>query len=457
MNAKPSSARPKGRSLREFLAVFGPVLLLTLAGFALAYQFVEPAPPRQVAMATGSAEGAYYALGQRFRGVLAREGIDLKVYETRGSLENLDLLMSDQSEIDLAFVQGGTGGAAAESTLRALGSLYFEPLWVFSRRALAVESLGDLAARRLAIGPEGSGSRAIALELLSANDLTGSSEMLPLTGSEAARALEAGEIDAAFLVTAPDSPVVQRLLRSEDVSLLSFRRAEAYRRLLRFLSPVRLPEGVIDFEQNIPDRDVTLLAPAATLVVREDFHPALTGLLLISAKEIFEPGGLFENPGEFPSRRYLDFPLDPEARRFFEKGPPLLQSYLPFWAATLIDRLLVLLLPLVTLLIPLLRILPPTYRWRVRKKIYRWYQELETVEDRALEDPSAAAIAACLTDLDRVEAEVRQISVPLSHAEELYHLRLHLDFLRGKLAEIETASPASPRPESRGPGAARGE
>ena len=439
MARRPYKIRPKGRSLREFLKVFWPVLLLTAAGFWLAYQFVEPAPPKLITVATGSKEGAYHAYAERLRFVLARDGVELDILETKGSVENIGLLERGENPVDLAFVQSGTGAVAAGESLRSLASLYFEPLWVFTRKDLEAAGLIDLSGLKLAIGATGSGTRLVAERLLVASGVGQSpTELLPLSGTEAAAALYKGEVDAVFLVTSASSGLVQELLRSPEVALLSFQRAEAISRRFRYLSKVELPEGVVDLAANIPDRDVRLLAPAATLVAQEDLHPALADLVMIAIKELGKKGDLFSPPGQFPSTSFLEFPIADEAQRFFEKGPPFLQNYLPFWAANLVERMLILLVPLITLMIPLLRILPPTYRWSVRKKIYRWYEGLESIDDRMIRDATKDDLIQCTKELDRIETDVRQVTVPLSYSDELYHLRMHIDFLRGRLEKAKT-------------------
>ncbi len=423
---------------REQWRIFGPAIVLTLAGFVVAYQFVEPAPPSRIAIATGGEEGAYYSFAERYAELLARDGIALEVRGTSGSIENLGLLAESESGIDVAFVQGGTGAEVAAPRLRSLGSLYFEPLWIFTRAEPPPRRLAELAGGRIATGGEGSGTRAVALRLLADNGLTGApTTLLPAGGNEAAEALLLGGLDAAFVVASPEAPVVARLLAAEGIAPMSLARAEAYARRYRFLSALTLPEGVIDFERNIPGRDVALLAPTANLVARDDLHPALAVLLLQAAKQVHGGGGLFERPGEFPAPRHLDFPLSEAARQYFEFGPPLLQRYLPFWAANLIDRLKVMLLPLVTLLFPLFKIVPPTYRWRVRSRIYRWYRELQTVDDRIRAAGPAYNLERLAGELTRIENEVRQVSVPLAYADALYDLRLHIAFVRETLHEAE--------------------
>jgi len=418
------------RPFREQALLFGPALIITLLGFLFAYQFVDPAPPKQIRIATGQQEGAYYLFGQQYKKLLQREGIELQLINTAGSIENIRLL--EQGKADIAFVQGGVSEPSQQKALYSLGSLFYEPIWLFHRQDLAVKQLFDLAQRRIAVGPEGSGTRALSSQLLSDNAVNESNtSLLSLGGRAAADALLAGEIDAAFFVASPQSPVVRALLDSRQIQLMDFSRAEAYTRIHRYLSRVLLPEGVVNLHRNQPPQESVLLAATANLVVHSKLHPALVDLLLQAATEVHGNGGWFEQAGQFPTPDYLVFPLAKEARRFYKYGPPLLQRYLPFWAATLVDRLKVMLLPLVALMLPLFKIMPPLYRWRMRSRIYPWYREVLAI-DRQLYQ-SAPDIEHCLTDLSEIEREVSRISVPLSFAEELYDLRLHLSMVRERL------------------------
>lgn len=403
--------------------------VIAVAGFWVAYQFVEPAPPKTLTIATGSASGGYYAFARQYAGVLAREGIALKVLETGGSLDNIDKLAG--GEADVAFVQGGVGDAAAHPEFRALGSLYFEPLWVFVRAHAPIEVLSDLADKRIAAGGEGSGTWAVARQLLDVNDVaTEGDAVLHLSNTDGARALLAGEVDAAFFVASPSAPLIRDLLAADGLRLLSFTRAEAYASQFRHLSAVTLHHGVISLARDIPPADVTLLAPAATLVAGDDLHPALETLLVRAAIETHGAGGLFEAPGEFPSVRYTDYPMSDDARRYLDDGPPFLQRFMPFWAAVLFDRLIIMLIPLLTLMFPLAKILPPAYRWRVRSRIYRWYDDLGDIERRAAAGEDRDALTA---ELDAMAREVRAVKVPLSYADEAYDLRLHIDLIAREL------------------------
>ena len=426
---KRSHRRPK-----EYLKIFGPAFLLTLIGFIVAYQFVQPAPPKHISMGTGSKTGAYYPFGLQYKEILARDGITLEVLSTAGSIDNLKLLEADEEGVQVAFAQGGVGDPKNHPGLTSLGSLYFEPLWVFYRSDQKINDLFDLKNKRIAIGKEGSGTRFIAYQLMVENGITEQgATLLPIGGKQAADALLNREIDAAFFVVSPRSSIIQLLMTHEGIELMSFERAEAYTRIHRFLSSVTLPEGVIDLKSNIPDHDIILLASTTNLVIRKDLHPALIDLFLQAAGEIHGKGGIFETTDQFPSQKYLDFPLHKEARRFFKSGPPFLQRYLPFWAATLIDRLKVMLIPLITLLIPLFKIIPPSYRWRVRYRIFHWYRELIAIDQEVGKIDTEKHYGALLSELKRIDKEVMQTNVPLSYAAELYSLRLHIAYVRDRI------------------------
>ncbi len=419
------------------LKTFGPAIAITLIGFLVAWQFVNPAPSHTITIASGQADGAYYLFAERYREILAEDAITLEIRRTAGSLENLQLL--EAGEVDLAFFQGGSGISAADGDITALGSLYYEPLWVFYRHPEQARRLTDFQGRRLATGATGSGTRALALALLADNRIDSPAGNLQVLGDKAAaQALRQDAADAAFFVASPRSPLIQELLHDKTIRLMSFTRAAAYTDRNHALAAITLPEGVIDLQANIPPQDVTLLASAANLIARDDFHPALVSLLLQAATRVHGGGGLFEKPGEFPNAKHVDFPLDEDARRFYRHGPPLLQRYLPFWTANLVDRMKIMLVPLLTILVPLIKIMPPTYRWQVRRKIYRWYHQLHAIDIRHPEEATAAQLAELLQRLDTIEEDVRKVRVPLSYSDELYNLRLHIGMLRNRLQDLRS-------------------
>jgi hypothetical protein len=351
---------------------------------------------------------------------------------TAGSVENLALLRA--GEVDVALVQGGLAAPADGELLEGLASLYHEPLWVFHTLGDDLVDLRGLAGKHLAVGAEGSGTRAVALPLLGQNGIDAVSAVLrDVGGAAAVEALRSGVVDAAFFVAAPSAPLIADLLRDSEVQLLGFSRAEAYTRRFDYLSKVTLVAGQVDLAKGMPEADVPLVAPTANLVVSTEFHPALVTLLLQAASAVHAGGDGFTAPGTFPSAQHLDLPLNDAARRYHASGPPFLQRFLPFWAATLVDRLAVMLVPLLTLLLPLFKILPPTYRWRIRSRIYRWYRDLRQVEQRIYGGADADVTAWAEDELDRIEGEVSQINVPLSYADQLFNLRLHIRFVRREL------------------------
>lgn len=418
-------------ALRHQAMIYGPVAVLCLLAFVLAYQFIQPAPPTRVVIATGGTDGAYYGFAQRYAAYLQQEGIELVVRPSAGSTENVALL--ERGEVDLALIQGGTPAGQPDSPLRSLGSLYYEPLWLFHRHELNIDRLPDLAGLRIAVGIPGSGTRTLVSRLLEDNGLAADAPgILALGGEAAVTALIDGQADAIFMVTSASSPLIRRLLEDPRVALASMRRAAAYVRRYPFLTSLTLPEGAVDLARNIPSRDATLLAPAANLVATSALHPAIAGLILQAAEAVHRDGGWFESSGRFPANRLLAFPLSAEAARYYRDGPPFLQRYLPFWAASLIDRLKVMLVPLLVLLFPLLKIMPPVYTWRMRARVYRWYRELGAIDTR-MQRTQPAAPAALRAELDRIEREVKGINVPLSFAAQLYDLRQHIDLVRQRL------------------------
>lgn len=431
-------------SLRDLLATAWWIVLIVGIGFAVAFQFVQPAPPRHIVISTGGEGGAYYHFAGRYAAILARNGVALEVRSSAGSLENLQRL--EKGEADVAFVQGGVAlrpddqresYSFEDAPLQSLGSLFYEPVWIFYRGERKIDRLTDLAGRRVAIGQEGSGVRQLAQQLLDANDVPAGGRLLPLSGLQAAEELQQGRIDAAFIIAAQEAPVVQVLLRSPGIRVMSFSQAEAYQRRFPFLYRLLMPHGVVDLVRDFPAEDVTLLAPTANLVVRGDLHPALQSLLLQAAAEVHGGAGFFQGRGEFPAYKDAFLPLSAEAARYYRSGPPFLQRYLPFWLAVLIDRLVVLLVPVVALLIPLLKVAPALYSWRVRSKVFRCYGELKFLENDLKHHFRPEALPDYRARLDAIDAEASELPVPLAFADLVYTLREHVNLVRQTLLRLE--------------------
>lgn len=433
-------------SVRDFLATAGPTLLLVGAFCALAYWLVDPAPPRQVSLSTGQDNSAYEEFGKKYVATLAKHGIKVTLQPSLGSQDNLQRLNSGKT--DIAFVQSGSTEHedAERHGLISLGSLFTEPVWLFMREGKAVTELAQLKGMKINLGPEGTGVPGLFRQLLSvngveANELTVSD----LQNTPATVELLEGRIDGLVFSSAPEAPLIQMLLQTPGIKLFDFSQAEAYTRRLPFLTHVVLPRGIVDLGQNIPAQDYHLIAPTATLVAREDLHPALVDLFVQAAARIHGGTGWFQQQGQFPSARYTEIPVAPEALKFYKDGAPVLQRYMSFWLANFFDRMWVLVVALGALILPLSRVVPPLYVWRIRSRVYRWYGQLRTVE-QALEDvppeQRAQVYAAQLKRLDQIEEMVNQISIPLSFADGLYGLRSHINFVRKRILTLMGEHPA---------------
>ncbi|HXX13188.1 MAG TPA: TAXI family TRAP transporter solute-binding subunit [Burkholderiales bacterium] len=433
-------AARKIRLNRDLILVATPAALIVVGAFALTLLLMRPAPPTELVMSTGTADGMYHNYAMKYRDILARDGVTLRLWPSAGAGENLRRLADPSAQVDVALVQGGiVSTAPPESTqgLVSLGSVGNEVLWVFYRGDHELDRLPPLNGKMIAIGAENSGSAALAMMLLEATGIAKPpTAVMKVGGRAAANLLLSGGIDAAFFVADPRAPVIQELVRAQHVHLLSFARADAYTRRYFFLQKFTLPQGVFDLVRNIPEREVILLGTTVNLVARDDLHPALAYLLLRAAGEVHGAPTMFSGLRQFPAPNDTELPLSPEAARFYKSGPPLLQRYLPYWGANLVDRLLVLLIPALAVLIPAARLLPQLYRWRVRSRIYRWYARLKEIELELEEQRSPEEIARILERLGRIDHAVHRIETPLAYSENLYVFRQHIDLVRQRAQSV---------------------
>lgn len=427
-------------SLRDLAVSVGPFLLLAIALLVLAYGWLDPNPPKHVTLATGPAQSAYAEFGKRYAQALAKEGITVELLPSEGSAANLQLLR--EGKADLGFVQGGTSeaGALDDADLESLGSLFLEPVWLFYREAAApadstpphtLESLTQLQGLRVNVGTPGSGVPNLMNKLLDSNRVD--PRTLTLTQQEQTPATVAflgGDIDAIVFASAPESSMVQMLLQTPGVKLMDFAQSEAYSRRFAFLSPALLPRGVVDLAANIPPSDVHLVAPTTTLLTRTSTHPALLQLFALAGNSIHGSAGWFKHAREYPNVKNNELPLAQEAERSIQGGTPLLQRYLPFWVANLVERMWLAMGIILAVLLPLSRVIPPLYAFRVRSRIFRWYAQLRELEARAEGEGDTNPLLHELNELDRL---AEKISVPLSYTDELYALRNNIQLVRKKL------------------------
>jgi hypothetical protein len=425
---------------RDILVSSLPVALFCAVVVALVVWAVDPAPPRTITISAGPADSVFTQVADDYRKVLARNGVRLNVLESEGSVQNLQRLLDPKQHVDLALVQGGVADGKDTSSLMSLGSVFYLPIVVFYRGA-GLTQLSELEGKRIAIGREGSGTRLLSMQLLSANGIEpgGSTTLVPLDGLAAATQLVSGNVDAAFL--SGDSAtrgLMLRLLTIPGISVMSFDEAAAYTRLFPYLDAIDLPPGILDLRHRIPHDTVHLIGPTVEIVARDGLHPAISDLLIEAAYEVNGMPGLLQQSGEFPNLNAHDYRISEDATRYYRSGKSFLYRALPFWLASVADRLLVLILPLAVLLIPALRAIPALYRWRVRSRIYRYYGALIAIEREALRHKSEAERRALLARLDEIEQSLNTVRMPLAHADAFYVLREHIGFVRRHLASRES-------------------
>ena len=423
-----AAARPVKAGRSTFVrgaAVVGILVLLAMIG-AWALQSTIP---RTIVVATGPKEGLYYDFAQKYRDILAREGVTLVLRETRGAVENAELVADPKSGVDVAFMQGGV--MRNPPNVAMLAALYYEPLWVFYRGSETFTRLDQLRYTRIGIGGPGQGVTPFVEPLLKANNVNGfNSKLVAVGGVEALRALQSGALDAVTFVGGVDVPAITQALRDPDIKLMSFGRADAYQRRFDHITRLVLPAGVIDFGQDIPKNDVILISTEAMLVSRNDLPLPIIHLLLEAARELHSDPGYFEKPREFPNTEPVDIPVSVDADRHHRFGPSILHRNLPFFFAAFVERLIVLLVPLLVIIVPLANLIPQILRWRMRSRIYRWYGELTLLERDVASRTGELPVAEWLDKIDRIEAAAARIKTPTSYASEAYTLREHIALVR---------------------------
>jgi TRAP transporter TAXI family solute receptor len=427
-----------GSQIRDILRVYGLAALVIVIVFAVAIRYVAPPPPKALKFAAGARDGFYYEDATAYKNALARDGVDVTLVETQGALDNLHLLIDKPDAVDVALVQGGLTGELPDNDnakrLVAIAGLFYEPAWVLLRPGLRISHISDLKRRRVAIGLAGSGTRVLALQLLAANDL-GANDVTTLTmgNDDALAALDKGDIDAAFIVAGAPSPRMADLLTRKRAFIMPFDQADAYLMKFSFLTSVPLPIGAVSLAADVPPTRMTLVAPTAMLLARDDLHPALVTLLLRAASRMESGRQIFAPAGTFPTRQNLDFPLDSDAQRYFDRGgASVLFRFLPFSIAVWIQRMVVLVVPLLTML-PILRLAPPAYRWQMQRKIYRWYVQLRRIEDEADLAQTPEACEKLRKEITDIERRLLKLRLPISYVQQLYGLREHVDFVRARL------------------------
>ncbi len=422
--------------LLALIVFFSSVLIVLFAIFWFFYS----APPKQITITSGPPGSTLELYAEQYSNFLAAKGVTLKILPSQGSAENLQRL-NDRSlrHVNLGFVQASSMDITNGSRLVSLGGISYQPLLIFYRATNTINFLSDFNGKRLAIGPIGSGTRSLALQLLHTNGVSGgTATVLELDATPAANALLAGKVDAVFLMGDSASlQIMKQLLFAPGIQLYNFVQADGYTRKFNYLNKMNLPMGSIDFGKNIPAQDLFLIGPAVEILARPNLHPALSDLLIEAMQQVHGGAKMFQRKGEFPSTIQYDFPISQNAARFYKNGKGFLYGSLPFWLASLVNRILVSFVPLIVILIPLLRSIPALYKWRAQLLINRRYRVLLALE-RELDLESRAPMTneqrrELITRLENVEQAVNKMKVPASFASQFYSLRENIGFVRGRL------------------------
>ena len=419
--------------MQVIFRVIFPILLSLVAVFYIVFLFIEPAPKKELTIATSSKDSTYYTTALKYQALLAKQNVKLHILETSGSVENLDLLNSQKA--DIAFVQAGIIDANDNVEVESLASVHYEPLWIFYKnQGYEIEYLVELINKKISIGVIGSGTQYLAIQMLVDNGITTDNASLVMDSPTSSKdKLIKGEIDVMFLVSSPSSPTVVELLSDPTIELLNVKRVKAYNQKYKFLSPLVLHEGTIDLYKNLPSENKNMLSTTANLVCKKGLNEELIRIFLKQIKLVHKEQSIFEAQNQFPSLEYLDTEINEEAQNYLTKGDSWLESIFPFWIASQIDRLKLLLIPLLTLLFPLFKGVLPLYRWTIRSKIYKWYKRLDDLENSKAS--TREELEENMKKLADLKLEVQaQTKVPLSYKGEYYNLLLHIDLVSKELS-----------------------
>lgn len=438
-----------GVSWSDLAISVGLLVIVSTVLIWVAIRVIRPAPPHTLTISAGPEHSRFWLEAQQYKEILKRNGVTLHVLTSSGTLENLKRLADPASHVDLGFVQSGLTRVSSvvppdtrPAGLMSLGSVSNWPLFVFYRGP-ELTRLSEFKGKRLAIGRDGSGTHQIVLLLLRANAVegTGDAQMLPIEGEVAVNALLDGKVDAAFLT--PDSArpfLMQKLIRTAGVRLFSFTQAKAYVRLFPFLRQFEVPMGAFDLANNLPPEPTETIETTMELIARNTLHPALSDLIIEAAGEVHTGASLLQDAGEFPAPFAHDFPSSPDAARYYKSGKSFIYRTMPFWLASLVDRLLVLVVPVVVVLIPALRFIPPLYAWRVKSRFYRRYGELIALERNVLDDPSEQNHTEFTSKLNDIETALNKLKMPLAYADSFYALREHISYVRSQIAALRSGA-----------------
>jgi len=415
-----------------FKAFATAVGIVGIVSLILIYLF--PAPPSKVTMATAFKGSSFEYYGRQYREIFARSNVDLELLPTSGAAENMKLLQDPRSGVDFSLMVSGVSDGKHAPGLLSLGTVYNNPYWIFYSSNEPFDRLSQLMGKRIAVGPEGSGTRSSAVQILGKGGVNSeTATFLPFAGTAAVEAINDGKVDAIWILGAPDATAVKSLLQNPKVRIMSFPTAEAFTRIFPDLARMVLPQGVIDIYRNIPPNDVQLIGSTTRVLVRGDLHPEIVQLLLQTMVEVHGGSNIFQRVGEFPNGTDVEYPVAPAAIDFYKNGPSFMQRHLPLWLSVHAQRAIAVLVTAIALGLPMFRFLPTAYNWLTRRRLFHWYAQLKALEASFNDSLTDKHLAEKQAEIERIEEAVSHISFPLTFSDQLYQLRSHIDIVRRKI------------------------
>ena len=422
-------------------AILVSVLTGLIAALFAGIWFILPQPPQTLTIATGFPDGLYSQFANHLKTELAKEKITLQIRNTGGSVDNLALINDPNSGIDLAIVQSGVGDPVKYPELLSLAGIFYEPLWVwyrqpaFAKEGGALTQLSQLQGKRISIGNDGSGTQILSNAILKLNEINADLVKLEkLKPDESIEKLQKGELDVAFIVAAGEAPILKKFYQIPGIRLMNFDQAEAYTRVLPYLDRIDIPRGIISIAHDQPKQDIRTIASTATLVARNDINPATVSLLLGTSYDILRNYSRLQKPGQFPSSKGLDFPMDMDAEIFLRDGPSFFYRHLPFWGAVWVERFIKILIPLLIVLIPVFTYLPAIFNLSLKVKLSRLYKILKNIEKRSNSPDNYLLLH---TELLNLEKRIQQIKVSAMQSKEVYDLKAHVALVRHQLEKLK--------------------
>ncbi|MET0537589.1 MAG: TAXI family TRAP transporter solute-binding subunit [Xanthobacteraceae bacterium] len=409
--------------------------VLAVGTISLLLIYFIPAPPSTVTMATAFKGSSFAYFGQRYRDIFARSHVELKLRETDGAVDNIELLKNPNSGVQIALAFGGISDAERAPGVLSLGIVYTNPFWIFYSSDEPLDRLSQLKGKRIAVGPVGSGTRFSAERILGRSGVDSTTTtLLPFGGAAAVTALNESKVDVVWIAGSPDAPAVSSLLRNPKVRLMSFPLADAFTRVFPELVRLVLPQGVIDLDSITPPNDVVLVGTTVKVLVRNDLHPQIVQVLLQAMVEAHGGANIFQRAGEFPNATDPEYPVAPAASDFYKSGPSLTQRYLPLWLSVHAQRAIAVLVAGLAIGLPTFRFLPVFYQWVMRRRLTYWYAKLKALEASFDANVNAKSLPDTNVEIERIEDAVSHIRFPLTFTDQLYNLRSHIDIVRRKIA-----------------------